>query len=735
MAGAPRSLPFRPLESKLHPPRSTLPSVRRSALLEALHASSQPLVLVCALAGAGKTTLLSQWSAEESMPTAWLQLDGGDNDPVRLLVYLVMALDRVTTLEADLLGLLASPVPPIRDFVLPSLVAAAAQSPPCLLVLDDAHLVTSEPSWQVIATLGAALPEDAHLAIGSRSEPQLPLGRLRAAGQIAELGSRDLAFDRSEVEEMLALHGAGDGATAGAVLESTEGWATGVYLSALSRAAWPDAAVPARLRFGRREVEQYFSVEVLDRQPRDVQEFLLCTSILYRMCPDLCRAITGREDSAGMLDRLAGDNLFLWSLDDQGQWFRYHHIFEQFLCDELRRRFPGREPELRRRAAAWWLAAGNVDRAVFHWLAAGDVDAAADCVAAAWPRFVLRGQVLTVGAWLGLFSHEQILHHPALALTAGWYYAISGDLEMGALWRHVALLDEVDGPSPDGAASLCSSRAMLRATLGWGGTAQMLKDAELAASLETRPGSSWHATANVLLGSALYLAGKPRRAVRPLRAAVDESGADYVLVEMGALGMLTLIAADEGDWRKAREYSDRAAERFGEARLGEFCPSAVVHATRARVLAEEGDAGVLGELARAHHVLEHMVDWPRSTLIAAVVAGEACLRVDRPLDAALWSARAQEELQDWPDDGVLRARVEALRVAVELRRGMEPLSAAEERLVEFLPTQLSFVEIAAHLSLSTNTVKSHVRHIYAKLGVTSRTEAVERARELGLLGQ
>jgi LuxR family maltose regulon positive regulatory protein len=727
-------LPFRPLESKVRPPVSTLSLVRRRSLLNELRSSDAPVVLVCAEAGAGKTVLLMQWAEAADLPTAWLQLDTADADPVRFVSYLLMALGRAIRLDPSLPDLLASPVPLIDQVVAPVLAASVSASPPFLLVIDDAHRVRDETCWRVLHAVGVSLPKGAHMAIATRADPPLPAARLHSRGRLVRLTSEDLALDLEEIREMLRLQGrVADEGHVQALVEGTEGWATGVYLASMSNGPRKDMKAPAALRTGGSELDRYFASEIFDGQPADRQEFLLRTSLLRRLTPPLCRVVTGHDHAGAMLRRLAADNIFVSELGNDGQWFRYQHLFAAFLQTELRRRAPEELPDLHRRAASWYREEGFIERALHHSLAAGDVAEAAECVAANWAPYALSGHLATATSWLDSFSEQQILSHPALTLAAGWCYAMSGNQRMGALWRRAESLEEVDGPSPDGAASLRSSRAMLRATLAQGGVGQMLRDAELAASLETDPGSSWYITANLVLGSALAAVGRTPEAIAPLLAAARHSAGKLVLPEMAALGVLALMAADEGDWDSAHRYVDRASACLTDSRIGPFCPSALVHVARALVLAHDDEPGVWEELDRARVALGQVASWPSATLPVSVFAGELNLDGGRVDEAEYWLARAQATLKVWPDAAVLLQRTDDLRQAIERRRGMEPLTLAERRVLELLPSQLSIHEIAERIGLSTNTVKTHVQHIHHKLGVSSRTPAVERARQLGLL--
>ena len=385
------------------------------------------------------------------------------------------------------------------------------------MVLDDAHLLGNDKCWDVVAFVLRNLPSGAQLALGTRADPRLPLARLRVSGELAEVGGRQLAFDRIETAELVGLHGCeADEAALDAVLAVTEGWATGLHLTCLAAGDRPLQECLPRMPGERREIAAYLTSEVLDRQPTDVQDFLLRTSVLTELTPALCKHVTGRDDAGTLLARIASEELFVVRLGDGDQDYRYHQLFAEMLAAELERRHPGMGDGLHRKAAGWYAAHDDPDAEMRHLLAAGDVAAAGDVVAAAWPSMWSRGQAETVRRWLGAFGDRQVLRHKALTLTAGWVYTALDDGMLGERWGKAAcgaLVD--DAPSPDGAASLRSSQALLRATLAADGIHRMREDAELAASLD---GAAHQLVrdAQVSLGVARWLSG--RRSGRPARS-------------------------------------------------------------------------------------------------------------------------------------------------------------------------------------------------------------------------
>ena len=728
-------VPAAGLPAKLRPPRARVRCVERRALLEALAAAPEPLVLMCAPAGAGKTTALRQWTAADGRPTAWVQLDASDDDPVVLLIYLSRALRVVAPIAADVEASLGLEVPPVRERVLPMLADALAAAPPFVLVLDDAHLLQSARCWDVVAFLLRSLPEGAQMALGTRVEPPLPLARLRASGELAEFHAQQLALDSAEAAELVRLHGCeADAAAVRALLSLTEGWATGLHLACLAAGGRPLEEWLPRIGGERREIAAYLTSEVLDGQPADVQDFLLETSVLTELTPALCKLVTGRDDAGELLALVAHQELFVVPLGEDGHHYRYHHLFAEMLEAELESRRPGTGDELHRRAADWYAEHGDPDAEVRHRLAAGDVAAAGDAVAAAWLGMWNRGQSETVRRWLESFDDRQVLGHRALTLTAGWVYTALDDGELGARWGRAACAAPMgDARSPDGAASMRSSQALLCATVAPDGVRRMREHAELAASLETRPATSWYADAQVSLGVARWLSGSTQRALHPLAVAAREGSLHNPSAELAALGYLALISADETEWEAAREYEARASARLTELGFGTSRRCLPMLLARAKLLVRQPEADVDAAVADVDRLLRHMVPHPWMGLLTHLVLGEVEFERGDMAAAEAHASAAAALLERYPDAGILRRRAERLRGAVESARVAEPLTPAERRVLELLPTYLSESQMAGQLFVSRNTVKSHLKGVYRKLEVGSRAEAVQRARETGLL--
>jgi LuxR family maltose regulon positive regulatory protein len=403
--------------------------VARSRLYDRLEAGMESrLTVVSAPAGFGKTALLGAWRAAsvgEEQPIGWLSLDESDDDPTRFWTHVIAAVQRARPgVGEHALTLLDTPRTPIES-ILSSLINDVAEVPQDLiLVLDDYHLLQAEPIHRAVGFLLEHLPPQMHLFISSRAEPPLPLARLRARGQLAELRAADLRFTFDEAGAFL------NGAMGLSLSERdvstlqvrTEGWAAGLQLAALSVREQEDAGgFISTFAGSNRHVLDYLTDEVLERQPEGVQRFLLTTSILDRMSGGLCDALVGGDGGWETLETLERANFFLVALDDERHWYRYHHLFSEVLRHRLRKVQPDLIPELHRRAARWYEDHGHVEDAITHALAAGDAEWAARLVEQSTAAVVMRSEGSTLLRWLEALPEELVRSRPRLLVA----YAIA----------------------------------------------------------------------------------------------------------------------------------------------------------------------------------------------------------------------------------------------------------------------------------------------------------------------
>jgi LuxR family transcriptional regulator, maltose regulon positive regulatory protein len=412
--------------TKVRVPRTRTELVPRPRLREALvRYEGRRLTLVSAPAGFGKTTLLSEWLEDRSGDggsIAWLSLEEADNDPARFLAYLVRAL-RSDLGEGIGEGVLASlrlpEFPPVEAVVGVLINELADVRDEVTIVLDDYHVIHSGPVHEATSFLLEHLPENVHLVISSRADPPLPLSKFRARNQMTEIRAAGLRFTTEEATAFLkSVMGLTLSAADVAALEEiTEGWIAALQLAALSMRDREDVSGFVESFSGsNRHVLDFLAEEVLERQPQGVREFLLKTSVLERMSAPLCDALTGRNDGQQMLERLEHDNLFVIALDDERYWYRYHHLFADFLRSSLRREQPERIRELHRRAAEWYEQNGWTSEAVRHALAAQEHDRAADLVEQVARKMWNRGEVMTLLGWLEALPEETKRRRPQLLL-------------------------------------------------------------------------------------------------------------------------------------------------------------------------------------------------------------------------------------------------------------------------------------------------------------------------------
>ena len=435
------------LATKLHVPRRRPGFVPRPRLVGRLEEGlARGLVLVCAPAGSGKTVLLADWARHGGRPVAWLSLDVGDNDPARFWRHVVAALGQarpgIGELAGPVLGPLEASSPDGLVMALINELAADPGEDEVLLVLDDYHLIDAQPVHGSLLFLLEHLPPGLRMVLASRSDPPLPLARLRADGQLAELRAAELRFTSDEAASLLreAIGADLPGTAVAALTARTEGWAAGLQLAGLSLRGQADTAgFVAAFSGSHRYVLDYLTGEVLDRQNPQVREFLLETSVLERLSGELCDAVTGRPGSQAMLQDIERAGLFLVPLDEVRGWWRYHRLFADLLRARLQEEQPGRVQALHRAAAAWSEEHDLADDAVRHALAAGDTAWAARLVERHVEELLGRSEGATLRRWLSALPAESVRDRPRLCLAQA--YGAAQGFQLEAL---EALLDDAE---------------------------------------------------------------------------------------------------------------------------------------------------------------------------------------------------------------------------------------------------------------------------------------------------
>ena len=411
------------LTTKLRLPRRPPGFVARRRLVDRLDDGlARELTLVCAPAGFGKTSLLADWSQRGERLVGWLSLDAGDNDPVRFWRHTVAALDRVRPGLADRISPMLGPPAPASFEALTTAVVneLAAEDGQALLVLDDYHLIDAQPVHASLQFLLEHQPPGLHVVLATRPDPQLPLARLRARGQLTELRAAELTFTLEEAAALLreAAGPALPDDEVAALRARTEGWAAGLHLAGLSLHGQADVTGFVESFSGsHRHVLDYLTEEVLEQQPESVREFLIETSVLDRLSGPLCDAVTGRADGQQMLEAVERANLFLAPLDEVRGWWRYHQLFADLLRARLHQHRPEQVAQLHRNAGAWHEHRGPVDDAVRHALAAGDAVWAAQLIERHADELLLRSEGATLQRWLAALPPGTIDSRPRLLIT------------------------------------------------------------------------------------------------------------------------------------------------------------------------------------------------------------------------------------------------------------------------------------------------------------------------------
>jgi LuxR family transcriptional regulator, maltose regulon positive regulatory protein len=740
--------------TKLHIPALRPGHLRRAKLVEALIAHAQcRVVLLAAAPGSGKTSLLSEWHADprESRPFAWISLDVADNDPVRFWDGICAALQTIAPeIGGSSQAALHSPGTAVADQVLPLLINDLdGVAEPLVLVLDDYHVIANSEIHAAIELLIERLPSTAQLAMSTRSDPPLPLSRLRARGQLMEIRGGDLRFNATEAaaflndvvgldlesDEIARLH------------ERTEGWPAGLQLAGLSLRGREDRGQFIDSFAGDdRHIVEYLGFEVLDNEPPDLREFMIQSSVLERLSGPLCAAVTENPDAEQLLRRLERENAFVVALDSQREWYRYHHLFGELLRHELMRTRPGLVSELHRRASAWYLRADAIHEAIEHAIAAGEFGAAIELITGHWYEFLQRGRQETVATWIDKLPVETVVHDPNLCLTKAWLGVNAGQLDEVDRWIEAAGRAAAEQPQAGGLPPLESGVASLRAIHRYmsGNVNAAVTAGRRALELERGGAASpWRPVGCPVLGLSLHWHGERGDASRALIEAVRVARANgNHLAAMHASGGLAAIEYDRGD---AAGAAARAAEAIALAEdhdLSEHWASSLSLAVRGQLL------GLADDPEAADQVLRRATDLARRGVASIEIAYSLLAlagireRLGRHGEARRIYEDARKALALCEDPGTLNARLARAerqagfawpRRASRTSGPSDALSDAELSVLRLLRSELSQREIAGELHLSFNTIKTHTRNIYRKLGVAERAEAISRARELSLI--
>ncbi|HTA13270.1 MAG TPA: AAA family ATPase [Solirubrobacteraceae bacterium] len=722
--------------------------VRRPRLLAKLAGGREaPLVVISAPAGYGKTSLLAEWAAQDERPSVWLALEEWHDDPIRLVREIVSGLEEIepsgeqAPLVSGLARTLAAPPSELASVLPPLAAALESRKRPIVLILDDVQTITDARALQVLATVAEHLPQGSQLVLASRTRPALPLGRLRAHGALLELGAKEMAMTPAEAASLFRTANVRVGTgTVTSLVERTEGWPVGLYLAALSARESTDAAgVLARFGGDDHVVADYLRDEFLAELEEEDVKFLLDASVLERLSGPLCDAVLQRTDSASVLDRLARGGLPLTPTDRSHEWYRCHRLLRDMLLGMLRHAGGGREAQLRLRASAWHARQGELDCAVAHAVTAGDARLAGDLLWQNLPCYVTCGHNDLLQSWLARFSPQDLAEHASLALTAAHSALALGDLRQAEHWGLVGAAALARDSGAPKVASLPAGVALIEAAVDRHGVAPMGRHAARAYELEDND-SPWRSVCCLYQGVADHLTGDREQAREHLEDGIHRSAVSAPNVETLCLSQLAMITVEEGDWDRGVDLIGRAVKQIERHSLSSYPTSALTFAVSADVRSHAGhvDEGKR-DARKAAHLLGELSDFiPWYEAETRIMLARAALRLADIRAARTLLAEASQLARRVPDAVVFGGWLDETWGLVDSASttalaGPAMLTMAELRILRFLPTHLSFREIGARLHVSTNTVKTQAHAVYRKLDVSSRSEAVIRAAEIGLL--
>lgn len=729
------------------------PRVHRPDPVTALkNAFGARLIVVTAPAGYGKTSLIAEWRAASDRPRAFahVSLQAADNDPAVLWPKLTAALGAALPPPAGprLMAIARGRwSPDVEAGLLPRvLTALAAQAMPVVLVLDDHHRLDHPVCHGQIEALIDRLPPGGQVVLAGRIEPVLPLSRYRARGELLELRIRDLRLTGAQAGPFIRQ-------VAGVQLrepdvqrlvERTEGWPAAIYLAAQSLRESPDpAGFVADFSGTSRFVADYVEEEVLGPLPADLRRFMVRSAVLTTFTAPLFDAVAAPDrtgSGSGPFERLVRANPLVIPLDEHRLRYRYHHLLLDVLRDELAADQPDAVPELHRLAGDWCAGHGDTDDAIDHALAGGDADRALHVLTRQWMIYAGAGRFAAAADRLAEIGAQRVARSAAAAICAAWIYAACGDRATARHWLRVAEELPGEGPLPDGSPSVRFSAAMIRAVFGFDGVPAMLAAAEAAVALVTDPLSPWHVLARAALGYARYLSGDAEGAALLEEEVQTRAHVLPPTFQVLTLSVLSLSVNDAGRGAQAGRFAATAYELLERYRLTESPAGAMAAMARGAAYGREG------RHTDARRVLEYAVDlrvgtvglsaWPTVQLLLTLTrtlldAGDreaARARLDDARSVMAAEADAGEHLR-----GVLQRLERRLSGPGPGGGPVEALTEREETVLRLLRADLSLREIGERLFVSVNTVKSHTQAVYRKLGVSSRGEAIRRARDLGIL--
>jgi LuxR family maltose regulon positive regulatory protein len=695
--------------------------------------------LISGPSGYGKSVLIGQWSERDPRPYPTLILGDEHNDPALLVGSIVGVLDAIEPVAGDVGTALANPRPNIEKVVLPRLGDALERLRiSFVLVLEDFERIDSPEALAVVKTVVAHVPSGSQVVLASRTEPELAIGRLRVRGGINELGAAELVMTKGECQELLGALGLRlEPRQLDTLVERTEGWPAALHLAGLALGDAPnlDEAI-ARFAGDDRFVVDYIREEFLESAGRQQLDFLRRASILDRLSGDLCDSVLERRGSATQLRELSRTNMLITPLDRRDEWFRFHPLFREMLRAELRRSEPEAEVGLDRRASDWWAGQGDWDRAIRHAVGAGALDRAGELLWMGIPEFTTRGRNATVIGWLDRIGEAAVATDAALSLTASYAQITQGAGGKTEYWAAVAAGLIEKEPDSEKRTVLIAGLGLIEAALARGGVGAIADRTALAA--EMLPADSpWMSMCRLVEGVGLHLQGRRAEAREKLADGARRGAISAPNVQVLCLSQLALLAIEADDWTLAEMLASQARAQLDRSGIDEYPMMALALSVSAVVRSRTGRLeGAAADLRQGKALLGRLEDFaPWYEAETWVALARASVRLGDAPGATLMLGEATRVLKLTPDAIVLGQWIAETRRSIEAvsESAIQDLTPAEMHILQYLPTHLSFPQIAGQVFVSPNTVKTQAQSVYRKLGVTSRREAVEQARSAGLL--
>ena len=695
------------INTKIIFPRRRSRLVRRAELFDRLTAAAElPFTLICAPAGFGKTTLVSEWLRQEipRRRAAWIGLDAEDTDPVHFLRYMVASLATIEPVLGQRLKPLLNSmiVPSLSAFMTTLLAEAASARRQMTLVLDDYHLCENIEINAALTLLVDRMPEQLRLIMISRRRPQLPLSLWRSRQQLTELVGNDLRFSSDQIDLFLrdTMGLELDFQTHRAFEAHTEGWVAGLQLAALAyqaRGNESSADPPVKvMSFGGRhgDIVDYFGGEVLRHLPVEMCSFLRKTSVLDRLCGDLCDAVTGEANGAAMLAQLEQSNMFVVRLDDDREWYRYHHLFAEYLLGELS---PKERADLFRRACAWYESRGYSREAMRSALAADDIPSAIRVFREDAEKHLARGEIRTLIEWLDAIPEADVRANIDLMAYKAWLLYVNGQPLVARAYSALSPTDAGHLPSPHRGMFL-TFQAYL--ALNWGTPGDAIPLARSAVAEFGNSKSFFRPYAVSLLGQAQAIVGDTIGAMQTLRTGVELNiEVENDLMALDGLCHLAPLMCARGELRDAITMCESAAEAHLDSGGRPLPIAGMVHVPLGALLYETNDLD-----GAIHHAMLGLELAQRLGMVYLTFLAQLCL-------AKIRYARGERDFAQ-----------KALAVAGELAR--QPLNPRRHRLVLTTTAELQLRD--GNVLAATRTLEQLSRRGYK----TSESEALLKAQVL-----